>query len=358
MSSFKMVSQRSLSETEMRLLNQVCEAINATTEDQKDLFKSFICDELSSEWARLVTMMESSGPLNILSNDELKYLAKFHSTNRNQELSQTHEGSSIFSQMLPTPSQRTIDDNTVKAAIHDIIQYNNILEKLLVKYRDYVRRSVATIQQSPETETRTSAVEQKISELSLRKKMLKNEICLLEDKVNRHRNQLEGVAQAKPNENKARGSVYDKNPQIIALEQVLEVTLPSYDYIFTKLNALHNELGHDAIDDSVLNIARRHASQIVLSLATKCRASLDTVFLDASLAYSKRAPYASSNTRSTSEEREAVYAEIQSLWDEMVPLAHMVVEKEFLNPILKLIETYSEREGGRDAVVYVYVGVH
>ncbi|KAI0138609.1 hypothetical protein F4776DRAFT_654352 [Hypoxylon sp. NC0597] len=257
--------------------------------------------------------------------------------------------------MLHTPSQKTIDHNTVKAAVHDIIQYNNDLEKLLVKYKDYVRRSIATIQQSPETETRTSAVEQKISALSLRRNTLKNEIRVLEDRVNRHRNRLEGVVQAKSNAGKVEDHIYNKNTKTIAPERVLETTLPSYDHILTKLNALHNELGHDAIDDdTVLHTARRHASQIVLSLATKCRASLDTVFLEASLAYNKRAPRASSNARSISEERDAVYAEIQSLWDEMVPLAHMVVEKEFLNPILKLIETYSESQGGRDAVVYVY----
>ncbi|KAI0835659.1 hypothetical protein F5Y06DRAFT_289052 [Hypoxylon sp. FL0890] len=251
-------------------------------------------------------------------------------------------------------SQKTIDHNTVKAAIHDIVQYNNVLERLMVKYNDYVRRSIATIQRPLETENGASVVDQKIAALALRRNELKKEIHELEERVDRRRNRLEGVIHAKTGMSKARRDSHDENPQTAALNRVLETTLPSHDHILSKLNALHNELGHDAVeDDTILHTARRHASQIVLSLATKCRASLDTVFLDASLAYSKRVP-SESNARSTNEERDAVYAEIQSLWDEMVPLAHMVVEKEFLKPILKLIETCSERQGGRDAVVYAY----
>ena len=94
----------------------------------------------------------------------------------------------------------------------------------------------------------------------------------------------------------------------------------------------------------------------MLSLATKCRASLDTIFLEASSNTSKRRPHVSDPSRAVGEERDAVYAEIQSLWDEMVPLAHMVVEKEFLKPIMNKIEACSERQSGRDATVFLYVG--
>lgn len=67
-----MASLSALSETEIRLFNQVCGAVNATNESQKDLLKSFICNELSPEWARLVSLAESNGPLSVLSEDELK----------------------------------------------------------------------------------------------------------------------------------------------------------------------------------------------------------------------------------------------------------------------------------------------
>lgn len=73
-------------------------------------------------------------------------------------------------------SQKTIDHNMVKAALHDINQYNNVLEKLLVKYKDYVRRSIANLQRPPETNDEVSMVKQKISALSRRKDLLKSKV--------------------------------------------------------------------------------------------------------------------------------------------------------------------------------------
>ncbi|KAF3059798.1 hypothetical protein GL218_05031 [Daldinia childiae] len=70
--------------------------------------------------------------------------------------------------------------------------------------------------------------------------------------------------------------------------------------------------------------------------------------------HNKRVSFAPSNAQAVNDERDDVYAEIRSLWDEMVPLAHMVVEKEFLKPILGKVETCSERQTIRDATVSRY----
>ncbi|KAI2470377.1 hypothetical protein F4781DRAFT_178227 [Annulohypoxylon bovei var. microspora] len=350
-----MAGQRSFSDTEMRLFNQVCGAVYATSEDRKNILKSFICSELTSEWTHLVTMMESNGPLSILSEDELKYLTTLNSTSHGHQSLQAHGEVGMFSQIQPIPGQKITDQSLIKASIHDIVQYNNVLEKLLVKYRDYVRCNIGGMQRSPETDDGASVVEQKIAQLSLRRDSLKKEIQSLEIKTNDRFDRLEGIVRTEPKVAEAEGNLDNKNSQSVALAQVFKTTLPSYDHILNKLNALHGEIDHDAVeDDTILHTARRHASQIVLSLATKCRASLDTVFLEASLTYNRRASYASSYARDINDERGAVYAEIQSLWDEMVPLSHMVVENEFLKPILKKTETRSDRQSTRDRIVSSY----
>ncbi|KAI1659441.1 hypothetical protein F4813DRAFT_352997 [Daldinia decipiens] len=345
-----MTSLSALSETEMRLFNQVCGAVNATNESQKDLLKSFICNELSPEWARLVSLAESNGPLGVLSEDELKYLNALQSASRSHRSTQSHAEVDIFSEM--PFSQKTIDHNMVKAALHDINQYNNVLEKLLVKYKDYVRRSIVNLQQPPETNDEVSMVKQKIFALSHRKDLLKSKIHNLENKISHHTDQLEEIGQIKSTLLET-----DDNERLkpVALKQVFETTIVSYDHILGRLNALYCELGDDVIDDdAILRTARRHANQIVLSLATKCRASLDTVFLETSATPNKRVSFAPDNAQAINDERDDVYAEIKSLWDEMVPLAHMVVEKEFLKPILEKVETCSERQTIRDATVSRY----
>ncbi|KAI0122531.1 hypothetical protein F4814DRAFT_438545 [Daldinia grandis] len=345
-----MASLPALSEVEMRLFNQVCGAVNATNESQKDLLKSFICNELSPEWARLVSLAESNGPLSVLSEDELKYLNSLQSASRNHQSTQSHEEVDIFSEMLF--GQKTIDHPMMKAALYDINQYNNVLEKLLVKYKDYVRRSIANLQRPPEINDEASAVKQKVSSLSRRKDLLNSKIYTLEDRISHHTNQLEGIAQIKSTSLETGGN---EELQSVTPKHVFETTTVSYDHILSKLNALYCELGDDVIDDdAILRTARRHANQIVLSLATKCRASLDTVFLETSSTPNKRVSFAPDNAQAINDERDDVYAEIQSLWDEMVPLAHMVVEKEFLKPILGKVETCSDRQTVRDAAVSRY----
>ncbi|KAI8966284.1 hypothetical protein F5Y11DRAFT_188856 [Daldinia sp. FL1419] len=345
-----MTNPRILSEAETRLFNQVCVAVNATSESQKDLLKSFICSELTPEWTRLMSLAESNGPLSALSEDELKYLNCLQSARRGHRPAQSLNEVDLFTDMPFSP--KTIDHNMVKAALHDINQYNNILEKLLVKYKDYVHRSIANLQRPPETNDEATMVKQKISALSRRKDLLKSKIHNLEGKINHHTNQLEGITQigagsSETEEHEGSNSVSPK--------QVYETTIVTYDHILSRLNALHCELGDDVMDDdTIVRLARRHANQIVLSLATKCRASLDTVFLETSSAPNRRAPFAPGDAQAINDERDDVYAEIQSLWDEMVPLAHMVVEKEFLKPILGKVDKSSNRQTIRDVTVYRY----
>lgn len=81
-----------------------------------------------------------------------------------------------LSQSFLIAGQETVDPGLVKAATHDIHQYNNALEKLLVKYRDYVRRSIANIQRYSSANTDASTVDQKIVALSRKKDMLRAEV--------------------------------------------------------------------------------------------------------------------------------------------------------------------------------------
>lgn len=323
----------------MRLLDQVCESLDAKTEGQRNLLKTAICNDLAPEWTRLVALMESNGPLSMLSEDEMRYINTLGAAGLDQQ----------------SLSQIITDGDSIKTAIHDLHQYNNILEKLLVKYKDYARRSIATMQRPMGLNDEASTIEQKLNALSLKKDKLRKEIRAREDKINNHVNRLDDITQP-DGAVKADGELYDKNIKSIVERDVFETTFPSYDHILEKLNALQGELDHGAVedDDIVLHTARRHASQIVLSLATRCRASLDIVFLEASYRYNKHEQHTADNARAINDERGAVYSEIQSLWDEMVPLAHMVVEKDYLKPILNKIETCSERQSARDATVAIY----
>lgn len=338
----------------MRLLDQVCQAIDAKTEEQRHLLKTSIRNDLAPEWTRLVALMDSNGPLSMMSEDEIKYINALDPVGSRRQPTQTHDQMSLLPQATPMSGQKIIDHNVAKAAIHDLHQYNNTLENLLVKYKEYARRSITTMQRSTDLNDEPSAIEKRLNTLSLRKDLLRKDIRALEDKISSHVDQLEGVTQP-DNAVGADGELYDKNIKSTVERDVFETTFPSYDHILEKLNALQGELGYDPVEnDAILRTARRHASQIVLSLATRCRTSLDIVFLETSLRYRKHEKSTSDHARAIDDERSAVYSEIQSLWDEMVPLSHMVVEKDYLKPILDKVDMCSERQSAKDATVAVY----
>lgn len=62
----------SMSKTEARLFDQVCETLQVSSEIQKNMLKSFIYDDLNSDWTDLVSLMEANGPLSMLSEEQLK----------------------------------------------------------------------------------------------------------------------------------------------------------------------------------------------------------------------------------------------------------------------------------------------
>ncbi|KAI2613272.1 hypothetical protein GGR54DRAFT_330929 [Hypoxylon sp. NC1633] len=336
-----MESPRLLSEIETHLFEQVCDAMNLKSEDQRKVLMSFVLDESTPEWARLVSLMESNGPLSIMTEDEFKYLSSHDATRPRDPSSQIHEDPSLFSQILPPlVNQKSADFAVMKDAIHDVLQYNDALENKLTKYKEYAGRGITNLRRPPETNSRTA---EKIAALALQKDRLKREIRELEDRLPGDR--LEDLATIEPN---AENADYDSYRRIIkstVMEEVVKTSFAPFDHVLGKLNALHAELSHEAFeDDATPDIARRYARQAVLSMARKCRASLDMVFLEASVDYSTRASPVSDHTGAIDDERNAVYAEIQSLWDEMVPLAHMVVEKEHLKLISKKTSMFSERQ--------------
>ncbi|XXG96854.1 peptidyl-prolyl cis-trans isomerase Pin1 [Hypoxylon texense] len=343
-----MAGHLSLSETEMRLLDQVCEAIDVKTDEEKNLLKTSIRNDLAPEWTRLVALMESNGPLSVLSEDEIRYINALDPAGRHRQPSQTHDQVSLLSQDASMLGQKMIDHGSAKAAIHDLHQYNNTLESLLVKYKDHARRSITTIQRSTDLNDEPSAIEKKLNALSLKKDRLRREIRVLEDKINNHVDRLEGVTQP-DNAVGADDELHSKDIKSIVERDVFETTFPSYDHILEKLNALQGELGSNAVeDDALFHTARRHASQLSVLTTIGHLSSTDQI------SEFKHEQSTSDNARAINDERGAVYSEIQSLWDEMVPLAHMVVEKDYLKPIMNKTDMYSERQNARDATVAVY----
>lgn len=93
----------------------------------------------------------------------------------------------------------------------------------------------------------------------------------LEDKISNRFDRLGGISRTDLGVVEAEEDSFDKNSQFIALTEVFKTTLPSYDHILSRLDALHSELDYDVGgDDEILLTARRHASQLSDSFTFLC----------------------------------------------------------------------------------------
>lgn len=93
-------------------------------------------------------------------------------------------------------------------------------------------------------------------------------------------------------------------------------------------------------------------------LVRGCRLSLDIVYQEAAKTWNDTAPGANPYPRAVEDEMMAIRDEIQSLWDEVVPVAHMAVEKQLIEPILKRITTAKKRRDTQNDVIGLYVCSH
>lgn len=78
--------------------------------------------------------------------------------------------------------------------------------------------------------------------------------------------------------------------------------------------------------------------------AEACSSGIDTM-MDAS------------DLENLEDERHAISQEINSLWDEVVPVAHMAVEKEFVKPLLMTTNIDSREKQLRNATISAYVRI-
>ncbi|KAH7041365.1 uncharacterized protein B0I36DRAFT_358539 [Microdochium trichocladiopsis] len=141
-----------------------------------------------------------------------------------------------------------------------------------------------------------------------------------------------------------------------ALRETLDGLLVPHDRILEKLDALCTELQYDDSEQkAVLNDARRLSNEIIFAIVAHQRMVLDIVFIQACNSYQEKTRRGmSAQARAANDEREAIVADLRSLWEEVVPVAHMAVEKQLVGPIIKSKSNESDRREERYALIASY----
>ncbi|KAI1085507.1 hypothetical protein F5B20DRAFT_575020 [Whalleya microplaca] len=309
---------------ETRPFNDLCEALKLTSPGQKKILKELVEGDgpLNAQFRRLCSMMNAGGPLDLLSAEELKYFAALRLQQRHHFPSE-NEAETLYSAIPKVLSGRVFDEAKIKATYHEVLHYVTAVEGLLKSYREYARAAIERQTNLPAVDNDVSVLTQKIKALSLRKKNLEEEINTFErkdvDRLTQHISIVKAEAQVIYRDRQ----FYAENYKNAAVMQVFGVMFPSYDRLLSKLKDLQWELRYDD---------KKKASST----------------------YNKNGPELSEYGIAINDERAAILAEIQSLWDETIPLAHMYVESEYLKPLLDQTQLSVSDHIVQDAAISAY----
>ncbi|EMR71192.1 hypothetical protein UCREL1_1762 [Eutypa lata UCREL1] len=133
--------------------------------------------------------------------------------------------------------------------------------------------------------------------------------------------------------------------------RIFDQTTKPHDHILTKLQALGAEFNFDTAENNDLVSDAR-------SFANKLSDILHMFYLVYAEAIAVGRDNLSddpSHSKAVDEERQAISEEIQSLWEEVIPVAHMAVEKEFLKPFLKEVDHAAKDAKLRNSTISAYI---
>ncbi|KAI0013548.1 hypothetical protein F4779DRAFT_613280 [Xylariaceae sp. FL0662B] len=340
---------------ETRLFIDLCETLGLRSPQARGLFKELVGvgGSLNALFKKVVTLV-NSGPIELLSAEELKYLSILE-LKRSQHLPSDDNDETIYSAASKVLNERFVGEAEVNAAYRDVQLYVAAIESLFKNFKEYARASFQRELNLPDGDDEISIMAQKLRALSLRKQALEQQVHSLAHKNSSRLKQHFNITRVEAHVADQHPRFYAENYKRAAVLQVFGVAFPSYDRLLGKLKELQWELHYDNSENaSILEKARRQASQVVLSIVNKCWTTLDTIFMEASRTYNRSAPELPEYAAAINDERAAVMAEISSLWDETVPLAHMYVEAEYLKPILDKTGLSEANHYAQDAAISSY----
>ncbi|CAJ2505872.1 Uu.00g000020.m01.CDS01 [Anthostomella pinea] len=325
------------------VFRELCRTLQIHDKQDKDKLKSLIGEdgELRQQWVKLLTM-RFEGPLRHLTKDEV-YLAGGLKLVPSAEIQLVQEG-------LEDIAARTAREDEVEQALEDMRKYSSLVKSMAATFRAH---TAVLDNNLPMPRSITSSIEQKMAALILRKELLGQQVSAIRDQaitttdLGERLVTIEAVI-LKNNQafQTAQYKVADQNP---------DATFSFHDHIIAKMKDLHHELDYDDDEkNSVANDARTFASQIIMTLTEQAKSLLDIMSIEASQSYDNNRDHKSEYSEAILQEHREIWGEVTSLWDEVIPVAHMAVESQFLNPLLRRLSMAIESQDVRNATITAY----
>ncbi|KAI1864511.1 uncharacterized protein JN550_008798 [Neoarthrinium moseri] len=294
-------------------------------------------------WKQVESSYSSSCDV-ALSPTELDFITRLKESGGIDKLIELAENSSAI-----TGSEQT------EAATADLNNWVDNLAKMSANLESNLKQSLVTVQSSRSSNDRRADL-QKAKKTSLEEAKARIEAMVEHEESNiksRGENIQSGLAKLISGHNEL---LNDQAFDMKSLSSDLVFANEPYDNLLGKLQALGWEMKADPQTDSLVKAARYYSSLEVFLSVSACRRQLNSALKEASNTYSIVNPVGTGKARALEAEIQAIFEEIRSLWDEVVPVAHMAVEKTLLEPILKTAGGKKTTREYQNAIIGSYIG--
>ncbi|TRX94553.1 hypothetical protein FHL15_004708 [Xylaria flabelliformis] len=258
------------------------------------------------------------------------------------------------------PPNPIVDDGEsfLEDSITALNDYNKLLEEKIAKFKVQSTRSLATLKESSEVDDNITVLQEKIAEVKQRKSIHAQQIAILRDSLSsydkNHTLKLEKYDQLFWNDIWFLNcyNVLSDNSHHLAQQVTPSQGLwDEYDYVLQHTERWRRLVNVDSHESKVIiDRAREHVNQLVYSITRHCQAQLATIFYE-----SIRDSAARSDHVAVHDEAADIVKEIDWLWEEVIPVAHMSVSAQYLRPVLTTFENWERSKLNSDAIVTNYV---
>ncbi|KAI0976140.1 hypothetical protein F4678DRAFT_416048 [Xylaria arbuscula] len=240
-------------------------------------------------------------------------------------------------------------------ALEALTNYNELLEEKVSKFSIQSARSLATLKESSDSDRDVTAILERVNETKQRNEQHRREIDSIKKSFETHdENRFMKLEDYSP--------AFWSEVLFLRSHEFIDSSKPAppaetslwseYDYILQ-----HTQRWRDFIDfssshegEATIDNARQLVNALVYTITRHCRMQLETVFQENIGSKVERRDH----NRAVHDEAADIVKEIDWLWEEVIPVAHMSVSAQFLRPITKLYKDWESSKQHRMAIVTTY----
>ncbi|KAI1195573.1 hypothetical protein F5X97DRAFT_307708, partial [Nemania serpens] len=260
----------------------------------------------------------------------------------------------------PKKPSPIVDDGArfLEDALAALTDYNKLLEEKVSKFNTQSARSIAALRESAASDHSITPLHDATTEAKLRKSLHAQQIASLRDSFDSHDKdryrKLEKYNTPFWNDVlflNCFDTLVDERSALSPGGAASKDIWDEYDYVLQHIDRWRRLVDVDSHEgEDTIKHARQHVSQLVYLITHHCQVKLSAVFYESLPGNAGK----SGHKKTAHDEAADIIKEIEWLWEEVIPVAHMSVSAQFLRPVLAHFKNWEDSKKSSVAIVTTY----